>query len=203
MRERKKQRKLKRRRKQKKRNKMFLIIGLGNPGEEYSQTRHNLGYRVVELLAERWKVKFSRQGPAAVGKSKEGIILAQPLTYMNVSGQAVKYLLEKYPVSSENMLVISDDFSLPLGKLRIRLSGSSGGHRGLDSIIKSIGRQDFPRLRLGVGPMEEGGEASEYVLEKFKKGDLPQVKKMLELATEAVETILKDGWEKAMSKFNL
>ncbi|MFH1258220.1 MAG: aminoacyl-tRNA hydrolase [Elusimicrobiota bacterium] len=182
---------------------MLLIIGLGNPGEDYFQTRHNVGYQVVDWLAESWKINFFPQGSALVGKKRDGgAILAKPLTYMNASGEAVKYLLVKHRLTAKDLLVISDDFSLPLGRIRLKLKGSSGGHRGLASIIAGVGSEDFPRLRMGIGPLPERASASDYVLKKFKKEEAGKVEKMAALAAEAVGTLLKEGWDKTMSRYN-
>ena len=164
-----------------------LVVGLGNPGKAYSTTRHNLGYCVVDQLE---KEKFSR------------IDMFRPTGFMNASGTPVLMEAHRRGLKAEELLVICDDFSLPLGTLRLRLKGSSGGHNGLDSILQTFGTQDIPRLRLGIGPVPEGNDPADFVLKSFKKTEKSQLKKMIERAAQAVQVIANEGLETAMNQFN-
>jgi len=183
---------------------MKLIVGLGNPGEEYRHTPHNLGFLVVDRLKEVYKINFRKKKNFEWGEfrlGKEKIFVLKPLTYMNLSGKAVVEFLREKKIELENMLVICDDINLPLGKLRLRRKGSDGGHLGLRSIIKELNSQNFPRLRIGIGkPGIE--DLTKYVLEKFSSEDKLKVEKAIEDACEAVFTSLKEGLDKAMNKFN-
>lgn len=188
-----------------------VIVGLGNPEPKYDDTRHNIGFAVVDALAHAWGIKLSPdrrfQGffgeGLAVGSSK--VRLLKPTTYMNRSGQAVRSVTDWYKVPPEGVLVIYDDMDLPVGRLRLRLSGSAGGHNGMKSTIAHLGTEKFPRLRLGIGkpkvPNTDNGSIS-HVLGKFAPDEKEQVAAALQLAVEAVEMSLKQGVEKAMSLYN-
>lgn len=208
---------------------LTLILGLGNIGKKYDHTRHNLGFEVVERVVEKigakkqrsrvnyewWKgtveaadgdVRLSqdqggRQAGRHDGTSKE-IILAKPTTFMNCSGDAAAELIERLGITPAEMLVIVDDFNLPLGTVRFRKNGSDGGHNGLASIIESIGTQEFPRLRLGIGAPSGRGEVIDYVLSRFTNPEKPIVEKMLAIAAEGVIFAVQHRLELAMSKFN-
>lgn len=181
-----------------------LVVGLGNPGREYQATPHNLGFRVVDRLAEQAGARIARPEARSLTAhtTLEGrpVVLAKPLTYMNLSGQAVRELLDKAePVS---WLVVSDELNLPLGTLRIRERGSAGGHHGLESIIEWVGSQEFLRVRMGVGPEHPLEDAADYLLRPFPRSREEQVEELVERAAEAVRTILRDGPAKAMNVFN-
>ncbi|MCM8778795.1 MAG: aminoacyl-tRNA hydrolase [Candidatus Omnitrophica bacterium] len=183
---------------------MKLIVGLGNPGEKYKFTPHNLGFLVVETLAENFKVGFKRKDKFSWGEFKfqrEKILLLKPLTFMNLSGIALVDFLKIKKVGQEDILVICDDISLPLGKIRLRGRGSDGGHLGLRSVIEKLGTKDFPRLRIGIGkPGIE--DLKEYILERFSSEDEAKIKQIIETAVKAVLSFIKDGLEKTMSRFN-
>jgi len=183
-----------------------LVLGLGNIGKKYDATRHNLGFEVVNLAVKKIKAKALPEQPSYqfYQKTKEGrkIILAKPTTMMNGSGAAARELLEKYQLSPSEMLAVIDDFNIPLGSLRLRSNGSAGGHNGLESIIETIQSAEFPRLRLGVGPVPEGVDSVEYVLGKFSKAEQKIVNKMIEMAAEAVIFAAGHRFEDTMSKYN-
>jgi PTH1 family peptidyl-tRNA hydrolase len=181
-----------------------VIAGLGNPGRDFERTRHNLGFEVVDFL--KGKAEFVggegdyHRCDTVVSSVK--IVLLKPTTYMNRSGAAIRQVVETEDLSPEEVLVIADDFNLPLGKIRLRRSGSDGGHNGLASIIYHLGTEDFARIRLGIGPVPEGVPAEEFVLERFKKSEVASAKNMVERAAKAVSTWLEEGFEKSASKFN-
>lgn len=178
-----------------------IVLGLGNPGRFYQKTRHNVGFVVISRLARKMGLKFDKKYCSSRVAEGEGIVLAKPYTYVNLSGKAVKALLQRFSLSPEEMLVICDDVALPLGRIRIRRKGSDGGHNGLRSIIKEIGTDNFPRLRVGIG--REGiRDLVEYVLGEFEKEEMEVLEKILDVAVEAVECILKEGIEEAMNKYN-
>lgn len=189
-----------------------LIVGLGNPGEKYARTRHNVGFDVIDALAQRWQVSLSEnrkfKGAFGEGMAIAGykIALLKPTTYMNRSGQAVRAVLDWYKFEPSSVLVVYDDMALPLGRLRIRPSGSAGGHNGMKSIISHLGTQEFPRLRVGIGstdaPHDRDRAVVAHVLGKFAPDEKPIVSTALDWAVEAVETILRKGTEPAMSAFN-
>ncbi len=185
---------------------MKVIVGLGNPGDEYDLTPHNLGFMAVERLAETCNARFSRrEARARVARAEiegEQAVLAKPQTFMNLSGQSVAGLLKKWDASAEDLIVLVDDVDLPLGSLRIRLRGSAGGHNGLKSIIGAIGTDQFVRVRMGAGPDRVVEDLVSYVLARFRKKDMETVAEMAGRAAEAVRIILKEGPEKAMNLFN-
>ncbi len=178
-----------------------IILGLGNPGRLYQRTRHNVGFMVLSRLAKKMGLKFDKKYCKSRVAEGEGIVLAKPYTYVNLSGRAAKALLKRFSLSPQEMLVVCDDVSLPFGKIRIRRKGSDGGHNGLRSIIKELGTEDFPRLRVGIGK-EETGDLVEYVLGEFEKEELEFLDKILDISVQAVECILSEGIEVAMNKFN-
>ncbi|MEO0535401.1 MAG: aminoacyl-tRNA hydrolase [Cyanobacteria bacterium P01_A01_bin.123] len=188
-----------------------LIVGLGNPGNQYDRTRHNVGFDVVDRLAYRWQGTLpehkrfkGKYGEIRVAGQKIGLL--KPLTFMNRSGQSVRAVVDWYKLSPNDVMVVYDDMDLPVGKLRLRLAGSAGGHNGMKSIIAHLGTQDFPRLRLGIGATEKAGDRDgavvSHVLGRFAPGEAEQIKEVVELSADAVERSLKDGVEKAMSLFN-
>jgi PTH1 family peptidyl-tRNA hydrolase len=185
---------------------MKMIVGLGNPGPEYESTRHNLGFMLVDLLAQRAGAKVTRQQDGAlVGQGRLAgvpVVLAKPQTYMNLSGDAVKPLAARYEAVPEDVLVAVDDLALPFGRIRVRPSGSAGGHNGLKSIIARLGTQDFPRVRMGIAPDHPVQDTARFVLQPFPRGAREEVETMLWAAADAVESVLTDGLERAMAKYN-
>ena len=187
-------------------NKVFLIVGLGNPGREYRETRHNAGFMVLDRLAARLGESFSRlESHALVSKAiyqNNRLILAKPQTYMNASGQAVGGLARFYKVPLENFLVLYDDVDLPLGTLRLRPGGGSAGQKGMDSIIQRLGSEDFARLRVGIGRPPGQMEAGDYVLKHFSPSEAAILPQILDRAVDAILTFTAEGLEKAMNVFN-
>ena len=185
---------------------MRLIVGLGNPDPEYQWTPHNLGFMAVDDLANRAAIRVERpEGKALVGRGKlagEEILLAKPQTYMNLSGISVRELLAKYELDVSDLLVMWDEVQLPLGTIRIHKDGSAGSHNGAKSVIGALGTQDFARLRLGCGPEHQLNSRREYVLRPMKKAELEVAAEMLDEAGNAVEMILQEGLDAAMTKFN-
>lgn len=183
-----------------------LVVGLGNPGSGYRRTRHNTGFLVIDQLAKDWGLKFtvSKKCHALIAKT-ETHLLAQPQTFMNESGQAALALSHyyKYKIKPEDIIIIYDDIDLPLGKIRVRKKGSAGGHKGMQSIIDQLGTQDFPRVRIGIGPKPTKISSEKYVLQKFKKDEWKILqKKVMPKAVKAIEMVLKFGIEKAMNEYN-
>ena len=185
---------------------MRLIVGLGNPDPEYQWTPHNLGFMAVDELANRAAIRVERpEAKALVGRGKlagEEILLAKPQTYMNLSGISVRELLARYELDVSDLLVMWDVVQLPLGTIRIHKDGSAGSHNGAKSVIGALGTQDFARLRLGCGPEHQLNSRREYVLRPMKKAELEVAVEMLDEAGNAVEMILKDGLDAAMTKYN-
>jgi len=184
-----------------------LIVGLGNPGNDYEYTRHNLGFLVIRRLAEKLKVKFTlsslTNGMTGEGTFEEkSICLLMPLTYMNNSGVAVQPIVSKKSLSLEDVLIICDDFNLDFGKIRIRPKGSDGGHNGLSSIIERLGTEQFPRLRLGIGQPADKSKTVDYVLEEFKKKEKSQLNAFTDEALSCCLTWQRDGVHNAMDQFN-
>ena len=193
------------------RNRMWLIVGLGNPGPKYEWTRHNCGFLVIEELARRAgrevRAPECQSLTTRVTIDGQQALLAKPQTFMNLSGVAVAALKQKHQIAdAANVLVISDDLALPFGKLRVRPKGSAGGQNGLKSIIAKIGTQEFPRVRLGIAPESLGdrtiGNASDFVLSEFPKKDREALAEQVAQAADAVEVILTKGIAEAMSKYN-
>ena len=184
----------------------YLLIGLGNPGREYRDNRHNIGFMLIDRLAVRLDARGMKLQSKAIviGALYEGrkLILAKPQTYMNLSGQSAQGLLHFYKIPPENMIVAHDDLDLPLGTIRIRPGGGAGGQRGMASTIERLGTQDFPRLRLGIGRPPGRMDAAAYVLQDFSRADLLIVSETLDRAADAVLTFVTDGLDKAMNKYN-
>lgn len=184
---------------------MRLVVGLGNPGRQYDGTRHNLGFEVADRLAERLAAEFDRErfsarvAEASVGREK--LLLAKPLTFMNLSGRTVVEATRFHKLPLEDVLVVCDDFNLDLGRLRLRTAGSHGGHNGLRDVIARLGTDGFPRLRLGIGPLA-GRDPVGFCLSKFAPAERDEVAAMIDSATDAAEAWLRDGSEEAMNRFN-
>jgi peptidyl-tRNA hydrolase, PTH1 family len=185
---------------------MRLIVGLGNPGPEYQWTPHNLGFLAVDEIANRASIRIERpEGKALVGLGKfagEDVVLAKPQTYMNLSGVSVRDLLERYELEAEDTIVMWDERDLPWGSIRIAERGSAGTHNGAKSVVSALGTQDFPRLRLGVGPDHPMGDLAAYVLRPMKKAELEVAAEMVATAGDAVEMILIRGIAAAMNQYN-
>jgi PTH1 family peptidyl-tRNA hydrolase len=185
---------------------MKLVVGLGNPGPEYRDTRHNIGFLVVDELARRWRVdSWREQFEALAVKTRVGdepVVLAKPLTFMNLSGHAVAGLAGFYKIEPADVLVLTDDVAIPLGRLRARREGGAGGHNGLKSLIQYLGTQAFPRVRIGVGRGDTRRDLADYVLGRFETGERDTVSAAVLRAADATEAFLRDGIERAMSAFN-
>jgi peptidyl-tRNA hydrolase, PTH1 family len=189
-----------------------LIVGLGNPGSKYDQTRHNVGFAAVDQLARVWHISLAEQrkfqGIFGEGNAPHGekIRLLKPLTYMNLSGQSIRAVIDWYKLPPESVLIIYDDMDLPFGKIRMRLSGSAGGHNGMKSAIAHLGTQNFPRLRIGIGnpktDQHPDRDTVAHVLGKFAKSEAEVLEKVLHLVGDAINLSLKQGLPKAMSLYN-
>lgn len=183
-----------------------LIAGLGNPGYEYYLTPHNLGFMAADRIAEDCGVEISRpEAQALTAHAKIGdwdVVLAKPQTYMNLSGLAIAKLMDRYEVPVEDLIVLVDEAALPLGSLRIRPSGSAGGHNGLKSIIGAADSDQFSRIRMGVKPDHPVADLSAHVLGRFRKADLETVAEMIDLAAEAASVMIREGIEAAMNRYN-
>jgi len=183
---------------------MKLVVGLGNPGRRYAGTRHNIGFDVVDLLVDRHRLEWE-SGPANAIVTKwreQSTWLAKPLTFMNLSGQAVGDLLRFYKIAFEDLLVVVDDINLELGRLRARSRGSAGGHNGLKSLIGLLGTEEFPRLRIGVGRGDARRDLADHVTAKFEPEERTIVAEAKARGADAVETFVKEGIELVMNRFN-
>ena len=184
----------------------FLIIGLGNPGREYRETRHNVGFMLLDRLAVKLNVRFTRlQSRALVGSTtfaERKFILAKPQTFMNLSGQSVQGLVHFYKLPLTNLLIAHDELDLPLGTIRIRPDGGSAGQKGMGSILERLGTDSFPRLRLGIGRPPGQMQAPDYVLQDFSNADLTVISETLNRAMEAVLVFASEGLDAAMNKYN-
>ena len=186
---------------------MKIIAGLGNPGEKYKNTRHNIGFMATEALASGHNIKgtFSAKFNAIIGKgmiNKEEVIIVQPLTYMNLSGEAVSKIMNWYKIDLADLFVVFDDVSMDIGKIRLREEGSAGSHNGIKSIISCCGGQKFPRLKIGIGPNPGEHLWASYVLEKFTDEESKILKKIIPLSVEAMEDYLLMGINFAQNKYN-
>jgi PTH1 family peptidyl-tRNA hydrolase len=185
---------------------MRLIVGLGNPGPDYEWTPHNVGFLAVDAIAERAGIRVARpESKSYVGVgtfAKHEVVLAKPQTMMNLSGAAVRMLLEKYKCGPEDLIVIVDEVDLPWGMIRIRENGSAGTHNGMKSVVKSLGTEEFVRIRMGVGPEKVWGDLAAYVLCPMRPAERELALQMAQDAASATETILKEGTGMAMTRFN-
>lgn len=186
--------------------KNWLIVGLGNPGLRYEKTRHNLGFMLIDLLARKAQTQVKREEcRAQIGRAvieNQTIELVKPQTFMNLSGESISCLLKKENRGAEKLIVVSDDLALPVGSLRLRAKGSAGGHNGLKSIIACLRTEEFIRLRIGIQPEHQLSDTSNFVLENFTKSETETIENVLERSAEAIHSVIKDGIEKAMAKFN-
>ncbi len=189
-------------------NRQFLVVGLGNPGQEYEWTRHNLGFMLIDKLAAEFSIPVSRRECRSfVGQGDiQGVTakLVKPQTYMNLSGEAVGCLVAKHKLTQpyESLVVVVDDLALPFGAIRIRARGTAGGHNGLKSVISVLGTNEFTRLRIGIQPDHPVADSKRFVLDSFSRAARPEVQKVLETSAAAVCTILRDGVLKAMTEYN-
>ncbi len=187
---------------------MKLIVGLGNPGPEYRETRHNVGFKVVDALVERWRVqdqwreKFEALQIKTVAGGDRQVIVVKPLTFMNLSGQAVAALAGFYKIEPPDIFVITDDVALPVGRLRARRDGGAGGHNGLKSIIQSLVTEAYPRMRVGVGRGDARRDLADYVLGRFEADERDTVSAAVLRAADATEVFISEGIERVMNTFN-
>lgn len=185
---------------------MYLIIGLGNPEEEYSKTRHNMGFNTINKLAQKCKIEVNKNKFQGLYESAiiEGqkVVLIKPQTYMNLSGNCVQEFVNFYKVEKENILVIYDDMDIEPGVTKIRKKGGAGGHNGMKSIIQMLGTEEFPRIRIGIGRPKHNGDEINYVIGAIPEDEIPKLEEGIEKAKEAVIEILKNGIDSAMNKFN-
>ena len=186
---------------------LHLIVGLGNPGADYAKTRHNAGFLLVEKLAERWRANWAlekkfRARIAKAGAGDRRAVLCEPQTFMNLSGEAVAAVVQFYQIATAQLLVVVDDADLPLGQVRLRERGSSGGHHGLESIEKHLGTREFARLRIGIGRADGAREITNFVLGKFGPDEMKLAEKVLMAAGDQAECWLTAGVQKAMNQFN-
>lgn len=184
---------------------MFLIVGLGNPGKEYEHTRHNVGFDIIELIGDKYNIDVNRKkfkGIYGDGRiAGERVLLLKPTTYMNLSGESIKEVLNFYKIPNDNIIVLYDDISIEVGRLRIRQKGSAGGHNGIKSIIAHLGSDVFPRVKIGVG-QPPGENLVSHVLGKFSKDEREKLEDVFEATSRSVEAIIERGVAEAMNKFN-
>ena len=185
---------------------MFAVIGLGNPGWDYEKTRHNIGFRVIDILAQRWGTRLSQSACSSrmawTRRNGKKIGLIQPQTFMNYSGQAVGCVCEQYQVQPTDCIVVHDDVDIPLGRLRMKRTGGSGGHRGLASIITALDSPDFIRVKVGIGRPAAGLDTADFVLQPFTQEEEAFILPAAQRAASVVELILTDGLERAMAVWN-
>lgn len=185
---------------------LFIVVGLGNPGSKYDNTRHNVGFETVDFLSRRHGINITKlKHKALIGDgtiSGQKVLLVKPQTFMNLSGESVREILEWYKVPVENIIIIYDDIDIPVGKLRLRPKGSAGTHNGMRSVIYQIQSDEFPRVRIGVDRPPEGWDLANYVLSKFAGDDKKKAEEAIVNAADAIEAIVKSGIDQAMNKFN-
>lgn len=186
---------------------LFIIAGLGNPGREYVNTRHNLGFITVDRIAERWGTIIKRKKFNALTEdcffAGAKVILIKPQTYMNLSGQSLREAFDFYKISTTNLIVIYDDIDIPTGSLRIRKSGGPGTHNGMRSVVSSLCTDNFPRIRIGTGRSQAETDLTRYVIGEFTKKEVPLLENAVDHAADACETIIKTGIDMAMNKYNI
>ncbi|EOP31947.1 aminoacyl-tRNA hydrolase [Bacillus toyonensis] len=185
---------------------MKLIVGLGNPGREYELTRHNIGFMAIDELAKRWNISLNEQkfkGVFGAGfVNGEKVILLKPLTYMNLSGESIRPLMDYYKIDVDDFVVMYDDLDIPVGKLRLRMKGSAGGHNGVKSTISHLGTQEFQRIRMGIDRPKNGVKVVDYVLGRFTSEEIPDVNHSIEKAADACEEWLNKPFLQIMNTFN-
>ena len=185
---------------------MYIIVGLGNPGKQYENTRHNVGFNIIDILADEYGISVNKMKyKALIGEGRVGtekVVLVKPVTYMNLSGESLAEIYNFYKVDTSNIVVIYDDIDLDVGKLRIRKKGSAGTHNGMRSIVKCLGSGDFPRVRVGVSKPMKGQDLADFVLSRFRKEEQADLEIGLEKAYKAVEAMIKENVDIAMNKYN-
>ncbi len=184
---------------------MWLLVGLGNPGRRYARTRHNVGFLVLDELAAQERLEFKEKADYKISSGSLGdekIVLMEPLLFMNRSGSAVRKVAEKFSIPPERIIIVHDDLDMETGRLKIRRRGSSGGHKGVESVIQNVGSGDFVRIKIGIG-RDAFTPVEDYVLSKFGKDELPLVKEAVTRAADAIRFIVSEGVEKTMNKFNI
>ena len=185
---------------------VMIIVGLGNPGPKYSGTRHNIGFQCIDRMAKRWGIEVSeRRAKAVLGKGSyrgQNVVLAKPRTFMNHSGEGLRYLLARFSAVPADLLVIYDEMALPMGKLRLRSTGSDAGHNGIRSIIDCLNTAEFPRLRIGIGRPDPESNYVTHVLDRFSQEDQTIIDEVVDRVILATECIMEESLERAMNKFN-
>lgn len=185
---------------------MRIIVGLGNPTEKYQATRHNIGWDAITRISDDYRIPLNQKKHKAICGmgyiEGEKVILVQPVTYMNLSGESVRELVDFYKVSAEDIIIIYDDIDLDVGQLRIRKKGSAGGHNGIKSIISNLGTDEFPRIRIGVGEKPKDWDLADYVLSRFKDEEEAAIRQALKDASDACRIIITSGMDAAMNKYN-
>ncbi|HWT73358.1 MAG TPA: aminoacyl-tRNA hydrolase [Mobilitalea sp.] len=185
---------------------MYIIVGLGNPTDKYQATRHNIGWDAITRIADDYRIALDfKKHKAICGKGYiegEKVVIAQPITYMNLSGESVRELMDFYKVTPEEIIIIYDDISLDVGQLRIRKKGSAGGHNGMKSIISHLGTDEFPRIKVGVGDKPKDWDLADYVLSRFQPEEQPVIRETLKDTSDACRMIITSGMEAAMNQYN-
>ncbi len=185
---------------------MRLIVGLGNPGDRYQHTRHNVGFRCIDLMAREWGISLSdRRAKAVLGRGNhlgQDVVLAKPRTFMNNSGEGVAYLLTRFGAKPDDLVVVYDEMDLPLGRMRIRPNGSPAGHNGIRSIISELGTPNFARIRVGIGHPDLRGAQVSHVLNRFSEEEAPEIARVVKQVSEAVDCLLEESITVAMNRFN-
>jgi len=185
---------------------LWAVVGLGNPGLQYTLTRHNIGFTFIRMLAKTWKTRLRKRSHLSkivtVDRDMEKVLLAMPQTYMTRSGEAVQQIVQTLQIAPEQIIIVYDDFELPLGEIRIRREGGAGSHKGMSSIINETGTNRFPRIRIGIGPLPEEEDAADFVLSPFTKTDKSKLTASLEKTYAAVELVLQGETDKAMNLYN-
>ncbi|MDA1128207.1 MAG: aminoacyl-tRNA hydrolase [Chloroflexi bacterium] len=186
---------------------MFLIVGLGNPGARHNSTRHNVGFRFIDLLAKRADIRLNeRRAKAVLGQGRfagHDVVLAKPRTFMNNSGEGIEYLISRFGGGPSSLLIVYDEMALPVGRIRLRPNGSHAGHNGIRSIIASVHTEEFPRLRIGVGQPPGGAESIPHVLGSFSKEEEPLIAQAVQDAAAAVQCMLEESIDIAMNRYNV
>ena len=185
---------------------MFLIVGLGNIGKQYENTRHNIGFKAVEFIGEKYNISINRikfkgtYGEGTIGDEK--VILLKPSTFMNLSGESVREVANFYKIPAANIIILHDDMSIDVGRMRIRAKGSAGGQNGIKNIILQLGTEEFPRIKLGVGQPKPNMDWISHVMGGFSKEEKPRLEQIISASSDAVEIMIKSGVSEAMNKFN-
>ena len=186
---------------------MYIIVGLGNPGKQYENTRHNVGFNVIDILAEEYGISVTKmKHKALIGEGRVGtekVVLVKPVTYMNLSGESLAEIYNFYKVETSNIVVIYDDIDLDVGKIRIRKKGSGGTHNGMRSIIKCLGSNEFPRVRVGISKPKNGQDLADFVLSRFAKEDEKSLNESFENAVAAIDCAIRQDLDLAMNRYNV